>query len=132
MNGLEKTSEVMRDMMNSICNFLTLTMESILDFDGKLPTLDLKLWIREDNKTMFMFYSKPMASNMVIQRRSAMPENMKISTLNQDVIRRMANTSEDLNDSIRLEVIDDFAQKIINSGYALPQTRKIIVGGLEG
>ena len=126
MTGLKKTLEGMRDMMNYICNFLTLTMESVLDFDGKLPTLDLIIWVREDNKTMFMFYSKPMASNMVLQRSSAMPENMKISTLNQEVIRRMANTSEDLEDSIRLEVeiqIHGMAVTVVarNAGGLSPQ-----------
>ena len=83
MFGLGKTIEVIRNMMNSVCDFLTLTMESILDFDGVLPTLDLSIWVREDNMTMYMFYSKPMASNMCLEQRSA----------------------------IRLDIIDDFAQK---------------------
>ena len=107
MTGLEKTTEVFKAMMNSICNFLSLTMETATDFGGVLPTLDLSKWVRHDNKTMYMFYSKPMASNMVLQSRSAMPENMKIATLNQEVIRRMVNTSEDLDDSIRLEVVSN-------------------------
>jgi hypothetical protein len=92
MTGLEKTLEVMEQMMNSVCDFLNLTIESILDFDGVLPTLDLTIWTREeDNKTMFLFYTKPMSSNTVLQRKSAMPENMKVASLNQEVIRRMLN-----------------------------------------
>ena len=71
-----------------------------------------------------MFYSKPMASNMVLQSSSAMPENMKSTTLNQEVIFRMINSSE--------EVVDNFAHKIINSGYGLNQTRNIMVGGAQG
>ena len=40
MTGLKKTLEV----MNEICNFLTLTMESCQDFlDRRLPTLDLNI-----------------------------------------------------------------------------------------
>ena len=81
---------------------------------------------------MYMFYSKPMASNMVIQSRSAMPENMKIATLNQEMIRRMINTSEELDTSIRTEVVDNYAKKVINSGYGINQTRNILVGGLKG
>ena len=38
MTGLEKTTEVVKNMMNSICNFLSLTMETEADFNGKLPT----------------------------------------------------------------------------------------------
>ena len=50
MTGLEKTLEVIKAIMNEICNFLTLTMESCNDFeDLKLPTLDLNIWVTEDN-----------------------------------------------------------------------------------
>ena len=44
----------------------------------------------------------------------------------------MVNTSEDLDDSVRLEIVDKFAAKIVNSGYGLNQTRNIMVGGLKG
>ena len=97
MTGLQKTLEVFQMMMNDVCSFLKLTMESVDDYGGRLPTLDLTIWVREDNKTMYLFYEKPMASNMVIQKKSAMPENMKIATLNQEVVRRMMNTSEELD-----------------------------------
>ena len=50
MSVLEKTTEILRDIMNSICNWLTLTMENEEMFGGTLPTLDLQLWVRrEDN-----------------------------------------------------------------------------------
>jgi hypothetical protein len=67
-----------------------------------------------------------------MQRRSSMPENMKISSLTQEMIRRLLNTSEDLDDRERLEVINGYTQKLINSGYGLEQTRNIIVAGLKG
>ena len=131
MTGLEKMLKVMEQMMNSVCDFLNLTMESILDFDGVLPTLDLTIWTREeDNKTMFLFYTKPMSSNTVLQRKSAMPENMKVASLNQEVIRRMLNTSEDLDDAMRMTVVDNFAKKVRNSGYCIKQTREIMMGGI--
>ena len=133
ISGLEKTIQIMKDIMNCICRFLRLTMESVLDFDGVLPTLDLVIWVRKtDNKTMYSFFSKPMASSKVLQRDSAMPENMKISTLNQEMIRRMINTSEELDDTKRLETVDEYGMKVVNSGYTLSQTRNIIVGGLKG
>ena len=132
MTGLQKTIEVMKCMMNSICNWLTFTMESVEDFGGKLPTLDLNIWVDENNIVMYIFYQKPMSSSMVIQRRSAMPENMRMSTLNQEVIRRMLNTSERLDMTWRNRIVDDYAQKLRNSGYDLEYTRKVIMGGLTG
>ena len=44
----------------------------------------------------------------------------------------MLNTSEELEDARRIDVIDDFGKKIRNSGYCLQQTRDILVGGLKG
>ena len=81
MTGLQKTVEIIRRRINSICDFLVLTMETADEFGGRLPTLDLNIWVREDNVTIYIFYEKPMASSMVIQRRSAMPENMRVATL---------------------------------------------------
>ena len=82
--------------------------------------------------TMYIFYEKPMASSTVIQRRSAMPENMRVATLTQETIRRMMNTSERIELQERIEVIDNYGMKLVNSGYSLDQSRKMIVGGLVG
>ena len=112
MTGLEKSIEVLQGMMNSITDFLRLTMESKIDFGGTLPSLDLSLWVREeDNMTLYEFYEKPMVTNMVIQRRAALPENMRMSTLNQEMYRRMTNTSELVSLQKRLEIVDDYGQK---------------------
>ena len=119
MTSLRKTLEIMEGMMNSICDWLNFTMESVDDFEGKLPTLDLSIWIREDNIILYIFFQKPMASSMVIQKRSAMPENMRVATLNQEMIRRMLNTSERLEIKWRTDVVDDYAGKLVNSGYDL-------------
>ena len=61
-----------------------------------------------------------------------MPENMRVATLNQEIIRRMLNTSERLEIKWRTDVVDDYAGKLVNYGYDLGYTRKVIVGGLTG
>ena len=81
---------------------------------------------------MYTFFEKPMASNMMIQRDSAMPENSKMATLNQELVRRMMNTSEDLGMDERVLVVEDYCQKLANSGYKKPQITKVVVGGLTG
>ena len=77
-----------------------------MDFNGVLPTLDLIIWVGDDNKILYKFYQKPMCSNMVLQRGSAMPENMKVASLNQEMIRRMINTYEDLDIGERINVAE--------------------------
>ena len=44
----------------------------------------------------------------------------------------MVNTSELVDIQTRLEVVDDYAQKLLNSEYTLKETREIIIGGLKG
>ena len=43
MSGLDKTKQVMCMMMNNVMGSLTLTMETVDNFGGSLPTLDLRL-----------------------------------------------------------------------------------------
>ena len=129
---LGRTTKLLEAMMRDVMNFLKMTMETALDFEDRmLPTLDTKLWIREDNKVMYLFFEKKMASNQALQKDTAMPENQKMSSLNGEVVRRMTNTSEMLPLEDRIRVLDTFSQKLANSGYRVPQIRTILVGGLK-
>ena len=132
MTRLEKTTEILEGMMNSICSWLVLTMEHEEMFNGVLPTLDLIIWVSSGNKVMFSFYEKEMVSPMVLHKRSAMPEGVRRATLNQELVRRMCNTSELVDIKERVKVVDKYAQKLINSEYDLEEARSIIIGGLKG
>ena len=85
-------------MMNSICSWLVLTMETEEMFrDKKLPTLDVRIRVEEENNTnvmLFIFFENEMVSPMVLHKRSAVPEGIRRATLNQEMVRRMVNTSE--------------------------------------
>ena len=129
---LQKTSEVLEGAMNSICSWLRLTMEHEEMFNGVLPTLDMIIWVNNSNKVLFSFFEKTMVSPMVLHKRSAMPESIRRATLNQELVRRMVNTSELVDNEKRLEVVDSYAQKLINSEYSLKETRDVIIGGLKG
>ena len=50
---LQKTTKVLEDIMNGICGWLVLTMENEEMFNGVLPTLDLEIWVRNDNKILY-------------------------------------------------------------------------------
>ena len=73
-----------------------------------------------------------MVSPMVLHKRSAMPEDIRRATLNQELIRRMVNTSELVDVEKRVEIVDDYTQKLINSEYTTDEAREIVVGGLKG
>ena len=104
--GLQKTTEVMKATMNRTT-----------------------IWVDSRNIILFRFYEKPMASNMVIHKWSDMPGNNRMSSLNQEMIRRMLNTIKDLSQEDRVRVVDDYSQKLINSDYSADQTRTAITGG---
>ena len=54
-----RTARILVDVMNSMMSFLNFTVEVGDDFqDGKLPTLDLKIWI-QDGVIKYEFYEKP-------------------------------------------------------------------------
>ena len=132
MSILQKTSDVLQGMMNSICCWLKLTMEHEEMFGGVLPTLDLELWVSKENKILFSFFLKGMISPMVLHKRSAMPEGVRRATLNQELIRRMVNTSELVDMNKRLEIVDKYAQKLIHSEYSMDETIRVVIGGLKG
>ena len=125
MTNLQKTSEILEGIINSVCTWLKLTMEHEEMFGGVLPTLDLEIWVGEQNKVMFRFFEKAMVSPMVLHRRSAMPEGIRRATLNQEMVRRMVNTSELVDVKTRIDVVDDYAQRLLNSEYTLKETREI-------
>ena len=132
MTLLEKTTEILKEVMNGICGWLVLTMETELMFDGTLPTLDLQIWVNSDNIISYKYYEKPTTPTTVLHARSAIPEATRRATLNQEMIRRMTNTSEVVDDKVRVEIVDDYAKKLVNSEYDVNSTRGFIIGGLKG
>ena len=114
----QRTSRIMKDIMNSVLKFLNLKMEIGDDFDNKkLPTLDLEIWVQPGGRVLYQHYEKPMNTNLVIQKSSALSENTKVSSLTQEVVRVLLNCSEDLDDSSRVEYLNKLSTKIRTSGY---------------
>ena len=131
IDATERTSKILHHTMNDIEEFLTFTMETSLDFSsGWLATLDTDLQMTEKNTLEYKFYEKPMSSNVTVQKDTAMDENQKIKTLSNELTRRLLNTSESLGDEERVVVVDRYTQKLINSGFGVEQTRKIVVNGI--
>ena len=55
---------------------ITLTVESESDYEnGLLPTLDFQTRVRDDWEVEFTFFSKPMASGLVIQHCTALSKH---------------------------------------------------------
>ena len=87
MSGSSSTrrtaDEMVKSMSSIISPMLSFTTEIGEDFpEGKLPTLDWKIWISE-GRIWYKFFEKPMSANMVIQAKSALSTQVKVAALTE-------------------------------------------------
>ena len=136
-----RTATVLVDIMNSVFCNIQFEAEIQDDFeDNRLPTLDFRLWMdqgqdqggKNKDKVMYSFFEKEMASPYCIMEKSAMPESTKVSSLAQDLVRRMTNTTEMVTQQERDSIVEDYILKLARSGYNKKQRREIIESGLKG
>ena len=57
-------------------------------------------------KVLFEFFEKTMATNLMVEADSALSREVKLSTLSEEITRRLRNTSLDLESSCRLEILE--------------------------
>ena len=97
---------------------LEFTIETGEDFADKwLPMLDTRLRVTGSNQVSHGYYEKPTNSNVTIQMRSAMTQDSKIQVLSNDLVRRLKNNSEKLGGGAKIEIVDNYTQTLLNSGY---------------
>ena len=129
----ERTKQVLEGSMKGVMEGINLTMETKDDFDGEwLPTLDICLAIDGGNRLKFNFYEKPTCSNLTLQKSTAMEQNTLVGILANEVMRRMLNIGGKTGNQARLEAVDNYAVKLLTSGFGIEQTRRIILSGLKG
>ena len=128
-----RTSREILNIMNSVFTNIQFTKEIPEDFkSGRLPTLDFAMWLEGKGKIKYSFYEKEVNSKFCVMEKAAMAEMSKISTLAQDLIRRMVNTSDMIEQAERNEIIEKYIVKLRTSGYSTTQVQNIVVSGLKG
>ena len=65
--------------------------------DGKLPILDMKVWIDEEHFVVFQHFEKQMANRQILQSQSAQSDKCKRSVHVNELVRRILNTSARLD-----------------------------------
>ena len=81
-------------MANSICPVLLFTGDCPgANTNGETPILDINCWV-EENHVLYEHYTKPIASNLVIPQRSAIPEKVKRETITQMAIKKKKKTEK--------------------------------------
>jgi hypothetical protein len=119
-------------MMNEIFPFLNFTIELGEDFsDGKLPSLDTKIWVMDGWRVLFQFFEKTMTTNLMVEAESALSREIKLSTLSEEVTRRLRNTSLDLDSTCRMEILERVCVKMKTSGHIEQFIRQAVEQGIS-
>ena len=90
-----------------------------------MPVLDLKVWTETRSKEekpysliQHTHYIKPMSNKQVLHKEGAINIKTKMQILSNDLFRVMRNISLNLTTSERVTHIQDFMDRIQNSGYS--------------
>ena len=112
------------DMITAIANTIdpSIVMSSEVPSDhpelgNRLPVLDTQVSIGSDGRILYKFYEKPMASPVLLQAESAMDERTKMDILTREGVRRLLNTSLEFPKEVTDDIMSDYMQKLLNSGY---------------
>ena len=146
-----RMTELVREVFNSAVKDFKFTTELETDYeDGYIPTLDSKIRVMDDGSISYCYFEKPVTSKLVIMADAALSDNIKASSLAQEVIRRLSNTQEmvcrfeegvrkescDADRSITrdtvMDILDKFDEKLVASGYPDHKRREILKAGITG
>ena len=127
-----RTMEVIQKIANDINGMIQLTIDAPSKHeDGKMPVLDLKVWLSSDKEIEYIFYEKPMKSMLVIGKESALPFNIKMKSLTQEVFKRLHNTRMTQMEGHRTLILTKFLAKLKASGYTALDILKVLEGGFN-
>ena len=108
-------------------------MEVASDFpDNRLPTLDFFLWLTWWGIN-HSFFQKSMRTPYVTMQRSAMSDHQRYAILSNDLVRRLSNIHmEKIHMDEVLQIVEDYTQMLVTSGYGRGQAREAVVSGIRG
>ena len=98
---------------------------------GKMPVLDLQIYVGDDGKIKHEFYQKPMACKFVIPYKAAHSKKIKLSVMVEEGIRRLRNNSRGLEWETSRGVMEDWPRKLRRSGYPETFRHQVIKAAVE-
>ena len=120
----QELTEIANQVMNGIKMECDLTSNHA---DSKLPILDMAVWLDNNGFIQYQHYEKSVASKLVISERSAHSNSSKRSVHIQEMVRRMYNSSRELDwDTEVAPVVSEYCGRMMAAGYT-EQYRKNIL-----
>ena len=133
----EKDEEKVASRLMSVANNILPGIEMEADLpvknqDFKLPILDMKCWMNDDNYAVYTHYEKPMATKQVISSRSAHPDKCKRSVHVSEMVRRCLNTSRRLDwEEDVVPHLNEYMTRMKRAGYHENYRRDTLVNALN-
>ena len=132
LSATRRTALILVAMMNDIFHFLNFTIELGEDFvDGKLPSLDINIWVVNGRFIFYEYFEKTMASNLMVEAKSALSREVKLATLTEEIARRLRNTSLRVDSARRLEILERACTKMKTSGHTEAFIRQAVEQGIK-
>ena len=111
--------------LQSVANTIHPSIRSTIDYpsryvDGKVPMLDVKMWIKLIESRYFIVYEhyeKEMTTKAVIHASSAIPFKVKRTVLTQEMLRILLHCSNKLPWEAVLPHLNGLMRKMQYSGY---------------
>ena len=134
-NKSKRSDENIMRKVRELANTVDENIKATFDYgskyaDGKLPMLDLKLWIGKDEKgdykVLHTHYTKEVSSKFLIHERSSHPENMKFNTLVNEGLRILRNCNVGLSWNEIKEHLQIFIHRMQFSGYIHEYRAKVM------
>ena len=117
--GDERLARVLLDIANDVIPCIKMEADwPSRNRDGRLPILDMKVWMDKEGTVMYSHYEKPMSNKSVLHSKSAHPANCKRSVHTQEVIRRILNCSRRLDwEKETAPVVSEYMLRMRMAGY---------------
>ena len=126
-----RTIEEVGKSLNDVWKFLKFTTEGEAEFEESfLPTLDFSTQVLESGYVRYKFFSKPMSSNLVLMKSTALSATCIFSSLRQELLRRLYNTDFREGYDERIRVTEEFIKLLVNSGHAFQYVKSVILQAL--
>ena len=121
VKGDKRTMDELKKIANTVYKCVQFTDDYPSNHpSGRMPVLDLQMFVSEKGQIMFEFFQKPMACKFVIPYKSAHSKKMKLAVMVEEGLRRLRNHSRGMDWEVKRKVMEEWSRKLRRSGY--PQT----------
>ena len=127
-----RTFNIIQQIANNIWPNIQFTVDVPSECpSGMIPMLDMEVGVNQTGHIFRKFYVKPMNTPFTILSRSAHSWQIKRSTLTQEGVRRLLNTSPNAPSQVFNQIMTDWDQKMNVSGYDINFRANVIKSAVQ-